>query len=139
MVYSFGSDGDWSFEAGVKYLAPDSSIFTFDPKLSPEKKDRVLDAEKKGVLRFVDVGLWGGDTSGAHDFSFLPNLNMSKMLSMPSIRARLSHATRELDVRPFMASRYCESVMARWAMLVRGIIVFGAEKPARSRWNPGEN
>merc|ERR1712176_227191 len=56
------------------------------------------DAEKKGVLRFVDVGLWGGDTSGAHDFSFLPNLNMSKMLSMPSIRARLSHATRELDV-----------------------------------------
>ena len=66
LVFSFGSNGDPSFEYAVHARLPHCRVFTFDPsmgdpnnKAQAAKLARVRRAEADGALRFVDEGLSG--------------------------------------------------------------------------------
>lgn len=89
LVYSFGSNGDVSFEQGVKAAAPNCHIFTFDPTLSAEKLAVVRGAEKRGLLKFVDVGLGDRDTAAGPAYaprraSLTPMAPVHRLPSPPS-------------------------------------------------------
>lgn len=59
LVYSFGSNGDVTFERAIKQRAPNCAIHTFDPSLNAEKRVTVARAESEGVLSFHEAALAG--------------------------------------------------------------------------------
>uniref|UniRef100_A0A7S4C7L1 Methyltransferase domain-containing protein n=1 Tax=Chrysotila carterae TaxID=13221 RepID=A0A7S4C7L1_CHRCT len=93
IVYSLGSDGDTSFEAEIKRRVPSSSIYTFDPTLSPKKKAQLRARQEQGVLSFVDAGLGerDGDNVSFHGKYFLTS-------TLLGFKRRLGHEAREIDL-----------------------------------------
>lgn len=70
LAYSFGSNGDASFETALKQRVPHCSIYTFDPFLSEKafpgseaKLAKMHASQAAGVLTFVSKGLVGVDTT----------------------------------------------------------------------------
>jgi len=56
LVFSLGSDGNVQFERAIHESRPDCKVHTFDPTLSPRKKNFMKNEERKGILEFHDVG-----------------------------------------------------------------------------------
>ena len=94
LVYSLGSNGDTSFESGIKQRAPRCEIHTFDPTLDkPWQLESVHAAEAAGWLRFHAVGISDVDGTFAIQDRTFP------ALSLPSLKRSLSHGTgRHLDL-----------------------------------------
>eukprot|EP00965_Chrysotila_dentata_P129161 4269811-Pleurochrysis_carterae.AAC.2 len=92
LVYSFGSNGDTSFEEAVKKRRPDCEIFTFDPTLSASAMAKVRQVEKSGTLTFVNKGLASKD--GSMVFG-----NLTGAVSTLHTFVRdLGHDGREIDI-----------------------------------------
>eukprot|EP00270_Netrium_digitus_P014612 TRINITY_DN4992_c0_g1_i2.p1 TRINITY_DN4992_c0_g1~~TRINITY_DN4992_c0_g1_i2.p1 ORF type:complete len:354 (-),score=71.42 TRINITY_DN4992_c0_g1_i2:21-1082(-) len=61
IIYSVGSKEKYDFEEGIKELLPESQIFTFDPSLSPEAQQRMLQIP---ILQFFPFGVRGNKGRG---------------------------------------------------------------------------
>lgn len=101
IVYSFGSNNDVSFERAVKSAAPGCKIWTFDPTIDKTTgaggmmgypTGVVTEAEREGLLTFMSIGIAGADGSFTFGNKTFPTL------SLASIRSRLGHVGRLIDV-----------------------------------------
>ena len=92
LVYSFGSNGDTSFERAVKKFAPACNIYTFDPTLSRAKRAHVDKAEEQGILTFVNVGI------SNHDGEFQLGKQKFAAKSLATLRRTLGQETSFVDL-----------------------------------------
>lgn len=115
LVYSFGANGDSSFERAMKARNPHCQIFTFDPSMPSRqnisgrchkarlehcpyepgwKLKATRDAAKQGIMtKFVEIGL------AAHDgpIEIFPGKQFPAM-TLPSLMKMLGHENRTINV-----------------------------------------
>jgi len=106
LAYSFGSNGETSFEAALKHRVPHCAIYTFDPFLSEKafpgsepKLAKVRAAEAAGVLTFVSKGLVGVDTKTGRALPVGAYKGVQPQgLPIRPMMASLGHTGRVIDV-----------------------------------------
>jgi hypothetical protein len=91
LIYSFGSNGDTSFERAVNKITSSTNIFIFDPTLDDEKRLKV--AKSNNFTTLIEVGLSANGTT---------NFNVSgvslPVRGMKEHMAALGHSDRKINV-----------------------------------------
>jgi len=80
LIYSFGSAGDVLFEVAMKKRLPAGEIFTFDPFLKLDARQKMQRLEQEGLLTFIPRALGVGPAS------------------LGSLARSLRHSQRKIDV-----------------------------------------
>ena len=92
LVYSVGSNGEFSFELAVKKRWPACEVYTMDPTLNAVRREKAAVLEAAGHFKVVDIGLAGANgtiTLGGRQF---PVLTLESHVEM------LGHRNRRIDV-----------------------------------------
>jgi hypothetical protein len=95
LIYSFGSNGDTSFERAVNEITSSTNIFIFDPTLDDKKRQNVAKTNKFTTL--VEVGLSASGSTG-----FNATIDKAKVwlpaLGLKEHMAALGHSDKKIDV-----------------------------------------
>ena len=90
LVYSFGSDGDTSFERAVHNITKTSNIFIFDPTLTVKKRKKVY---REVPYTLTEVGLLGKNGTG-----FTYHKKWFPARSLPDHMTQLGHVGATINV-----------------------------------------
>lgn len=90
LVYSFGSNGDTSFERAINNITKTTNIFIFDPTLTSFKRKKV---HSEVPFRLTEVGLLGKNSTG-----FKVKRRWYPARSLPDHMAQLGHTGATINV-----------------------------------------
>mmetsp|Transcript_6186 Transcript_6186/g.16490 ORF Transcript_6186/g.16490 Transcript_6186/m.16490 type:complete len:339 (-) Transcript_6186:24-1040(-) len=92
LIYSLGSNGDYSFEQAVHARMPECEIFTFDPTVNQTR------SPPPPYIKFLPWGITGSDNIDPALIFGARAMEGAKMYKLRTIMRLLGHTDREIDI-----------------------------------------